>query len=75
MISKVRNVDITNELLYHNILHEYLLKIIKYYESMSYIHQYYKYQKYNYKTYEFRNKQIYKYCVKKHRTEHYDIKK
>ena len=35
MMLKLTNVDMTNKLIHHNILHEYTSKIIKYYESMS----------------------------------------
>ena len=43
MMLELINVDITNKLIHHDILHEYTLKMIKYYESMSRIHQYFKY--------------------------------
>ena len=50
MILKLTNVDITNKLIYHNILHEYTSKVMKYYESISRIHQCFKCQKYDHKT-------------------------
>ena len=75
MMLKLTNVDMTNRLIHHNILHEYTSKIIKYYESMSRIQQSLKYQKYDHKIYECRNKQTCEYCAKKHRIEHYDVKK
>ena len=42
IILKLTNVDITNRLIHHDILHEYTSKIMKYYESMSRIHQCFK---------------------------------
>ena len=64
-----------NKLIYHDILHEYTSKIMKYYESMSRIQQCFKYQKYDHKIYECRNKQTCEYCAKKHYIEHCDVKK
>ena len=75
MILKLTNVDMTNKLIHHDILHEYTSKVMKYYESMSRIHQCFKCQKYDHKTYECRNKQTCEYCAKKHRIEHCDVKK
>ena len=72
---KLTNVDMTNKLIHHDILHEYTSNVKKYYESISRIYQCFKYQKYDHKIYEYRNKQTYKYCAKKHRIEHYDVKK
>ena len=72
---KLTNVDITNKLIYHDILHEYTSKIMKYYESMSRIQQCFKCQKYDHRTYKCRNKQTCEYCAKKHRIEHCDVKK
>ena len=75
MMLKLTNVDMTNKLIYHDILHEYTSKVVKYYESMNRIHQCFKCQKYDHRTYECKNKQTCEYCAKKHRTEHCDIKK
>ena len=75
MMLKLTNVDMTNKLIHHDILHEYTSKVVKYYESMSRIHQCFKCQKYDHRTYECKNKQICEYCAKKHRTEHCDVKK
>ena len=72
---RLANVDMTNKLIYHDILHEYTSKIMKYYDSMSRIQQCFKCQKYNHRTYECRNKQTCEYCAKKHRIKHCDIKK
>ena len=38
MILKLTNANMTNKLIYHDILHEYTSKVVKYYESMSCIH-------------------------------------
>ena len=72
---KLTNVDIANKLIHHDILHEYTSKVVKYYESMSRIHQCFKCQKYDHRTYECKNKQTCEYCAKKHRIEHCDVKK
>ena len=75
IILKLIDIDMTNKLIHHNILHEYTSKIMKYYESMNRIQQCFKCQKYDHKTYECRNKQTCEYCAKKHRIEHCDVKK
>ena len=75
MMLKLTNVDMTNRLIHHDILHEYTSKIMKYYKSMSRIQQCFKCQKYDHRIYECRNKQTCEYCAKKHRIEHCDVKK